>query len=279
MDRRTTACNGRVADERLEGQVEAEVFVAPHAADVARPVVDLLRDPGGARDRQLVWGTPVRVFEERDGWAFVQSDLDAYVGYVPLGALTAPMPRTHRVMMPATHLYTRPDIKAPEAHWLSFGARLRVVSASGNFFETEEGLFVPKSHLRPLNAPLRDPVSVAQLHFGVPYLWGGNSAMGIDCSGLVQAALLACGIDCPGDSDMQEAALGQTLAPDTPVQRGDLFFWKGHVAMAVDDQIMIHANAYHMSVAYEPIAEGIARIEDQGDGPVTAHKRLEEGTA
>lgn len=274
MDRRTTACNARVADSRLKGQVQAGRFIDPHAADIAAPVVDLLQEPDGKRERQLLWGTPVRVYEERDGWAFIQSDLDDYVGYVPQPMLTAPMPRTHRVAVPATHLYTAPDIKSPEAHWLSFGSRLRIVSASGNFFETEEGYFVPKPHLRPLNAPMRDPVTLVQLHFGVPYLWGGNSTRGIDCSGVVQAAYLACGLDCPADSDQQQAALGDDLPDGSPFQRGDLLFWKGHIALAVDDQTMIHANAYHMAVAYEPIAEGIERIQSQGDGPLTAHKRL-----
>lgn len=274
MDRRTTAANGRVADVRLTGTVEAETFVEGWTADVGVPVADLLRDPGGRRDRQLLWGTPLRVFEEREGWAFVQSDLDDYVGYVPAGSLVPAMPRTHRVCVQATHLYSTPDIKAPEAHWLSFGSRLRVVSASGAFFETEEGLFVPKPHLRPLNAPLSDPATVAQLHFGVPYLWGGNSSRGIDCSGLVQAALLACGIDCPGDSDLQQSDVGTALPSGTEAQRGDLFFWKGHVAMAVDAQTLIHANAYQMAVGYERIADAVARIAEQGEGPVTAHKRL-----
>jgi cell wall-associated NlpC family hydrolase len=132
---------------------------------------------------------------------------------------------------------------------------------------------VPKPHLRPISHPFRDPVTVAQLFFGTPYLWGGNSAFGIDCSGLVQAALLACGIACPGDSDLQ-AALGNTVPDDAPMLRGDLIFWKGHVAMVVDDQTLIHANAHHMAVAYEPIDAAIARIKAQGGGTVTGRRRL-----
>ncbi|WP_236626181.1 C40 family peptidase [Actibacterium mucosum] len=165
-------------------------------------------------------------------------------------------------------------MKSGNETWVSFGSRMRVVSADGNFFETHDGRYIPKPHLRPLNAPFADPVTVAQMFFGVPYLWGGNSAMGIDCSGLVQAALVAAGIDCPGDSGPQENALGTPLALGSKPQRGDLLFWKGHVAIAVDHDTLIHANAHHMAVAYERIPDAIQRIESQGDGPVTAHKRL-----
>jgi len=137
--------------------------------------------------------------------------------------------------------------------------------------EIEGGFFVPKPHIRPIERPFSDPVTVAQLFFGTPYLWGGNSAFGIDCSGLVQAAFLACGIDCPGDSDMQ---MSMGAPASAPYRRGDLLLWKGHVALCVDDEVLIHANAHHMAVAYEPILRAIARIEAQGDGPVTAHRRM-----
>ncbi len=274
MDRRLTPANDRVAASSLQGQVAATTFTDGTPAQIGQPVADLCRAPQGARDRQLQFGTPVTVFERRDGWGFVQSGIDGYVGYVREAALIASADATHRVSVPATHLYAAADLKSPDRFWLSFGARLRIVSAEGAFFETDQGLFVPKPHVRPLNAPMHDPVTVAQMHFGAPYLWGGNSMQGIDCSGLVQAACQACGIDCPGDSDLQMAELGTALPPETPPQRGDLLFWKGHVAMVVDADTMIHANAHHMAVAYEPIKAAILRIEEQGEGPVLAHKRL-----
>ena len=274
MDRRLTPANGRVALEGWQDRVSAERFVPGEPCRLTRPVADLLAAPGGRRERQLVWGEPFTVLERHEGFAFGQSGKDGYVGYIEDSALGPVVEATHRVAVLASHAYPAPDMKSHEVMGLSFGARLRVVSASGAFFETAEGYFVPKPHLRPLKVPFADPVTVAQMHFGVPYLWGGNSSWGIDCSGLVQAALLAAGIDCPGDSDMQQAALGRALPPGTPPERGDLFFWKGHVALAVDGATMIHANAHTMSVAYEPIADAIARIEEQGDGPVTAHKRL-----
>lgn len=273
-DRRDTFANARVAVADLRGQVEADHFIAPVLHRVTRPLVDLLAAPGGARDRQLVLGEGVEVLELRDGHAFCRATRDGYVGYVAADALGADVPEpTHIVAVPASHVYSAPDIKAPEVHALSFGARLRVVSASGAFFETAQGWFVPKPHLRPANAPFADPVLVAQMFFGAPYLWGGNAIWGLDCSALVQAAWLACHRPCPGDSDQQARALGTALPQGTPPERGDLLFWAGHVALVVEPDVMIHANAHTMSVAYERIGEAIARIAAQGEGPVTAHKR------
>ncbi|MHC0052233.1 C40 family peptidase [Actibacterium sp. D379-3] len=274
-DSRLTPANTRVAAAELEGQIDAPRFAEGTLRQIGVSVADLWGSPEcRMRQRQLLYGEHLRVLDDFAGMAFVQSKKDGYVGYVASSALIVPADMTHRVCVPATHLYQYPDIKRPEVTWMSFGARLRVVSAQGNFFETDQGLFVPKPHLRPLTVPLRDPVTVAQMHFGVPYLWGGNSVQGIDCSGLVQAALLSCGIDCPGDTDMQQAALGTELPPGTAPERGDLVFWKGHVALAVDGETLIHANGHHMAVAYEPIQDTITRIETQGEGPVTGHKRL-----
>ncbi|MGB1209466.1 MAG: C40 family peptidase, partial [Paracoccaceae bacterium] len=144
----------------------------------------------------------------------------------------------------------------------------------GRFAQTSLG-HIPTQHLAPLPHAFPDPAAVAELFLGTPYLWGGNSRWGIDCSGLVQAAFLACGIPCPGDSDQQQAALGPRLPPQTPKQRGDLLFWRGHVAWVVDAQTLLHANAHHMAVAHEPIETAILRIAAQGDGPMTAHIRPE----
>lgn len=273
-DHRTHLANARVAAEELRGEVDAPRFAPGTAMRVTVPVADLRTAPDGARDRQLLYGQRVRILEIHDGWAFGAALRDGFVGYLAADDLGPEVTPTHRVAVPATHLYPGPDLKRREQAWLSFGSELRVVSATGDWFETSEGLFVPKPHLRPLNAAFADPVTVAQMHFGVPYLWGGNSAAGIDCSGLVQVACLAAGLPCPGDSDQQEAALGETLPPGTPPRRGDLYFWKGHVAIAVDAETLVHANAHAMAVAYEPITAATARIAAQGEGPVTRRARL-----
>lgn len=273
-DRRLTPANARVAARHLQGRVQAERFVTPESAAVAVPVADLWATPERtARDRQLLYGEAVEIYERRGGMAFLRAAKDGYVGYVAEAELGPPGSASHIVGVPATHLYPAPDMKRVATMRLSFGARLRVVAGTDRFFETAEGLFVPRPHVTPANRAFTDPASVAQLFFGVPYLWGGNSSDGIDCSGLVQAACLACHIPCPGDSDLQEGVLGTALAEEPP-QRGDLYFWKGHVAIAVDGEVLIHANAHHMAVAYEPIAAAISRIEEQGDGPVTARRRL-----
>lgn len=206
--------------------------------------------------------------------ARVRAHKDGYAGLVPQEALCPVQDATHRVAVPAGHAYTAPDIKSPEAYPLYFGAKVTIVSHMPKFYETVAGHFIPKPHLRPLERLFSDPVTVAQMLFGAPYLWGGNAVAGIDCSGLVQAGCLACGIACPGDSGPQEAALGTALPEDAPAQRGDLLFWRGHVAWVVDPQTLIHANAHHMAVAYEPMEQAVFRIEAQGDGPVTSRRRL-----
>lgn len=268
-----TPANGRVAALALAGKVEAERFTQGSPARVAVPVADLCPAPGKRRDRQVIWGETVMVYEDRDGWSFVQADKDGYVGYLRSTSLAAPRAATHRVSTPATHIYEGESFKSSDLAHLSFGARVTVTAELHKMWETPEG-FIPKKHLRPLDRPFTDPATVAQLFFGMPYLWGGNSALGIDCSGLVQVALTGCDIACPGDSDLQRAALGFDLPDDSPRQRGDLYFWKGHVGMLVDPDTLLHANAHHMAVSYEPIGAAILRICSQGDGEVLTHKRL-----
>ena len=271
-DRRLTPANGRVAASHLHGHVDAAAFVDGDRMQVVWPLVDLRAAPDGPRDRQLLRGAGVTLYERRDGWAFVQAQADGYVGYVPEEALgTAEVP-THRVATAGTHAYAAESFKSADLMHLSFGAQVRVMDERHKMFETDAG-FIPKKHLRPLDRPFADPVTVAQLFFGTPYLWGGNSRLGVDCSGLVQAALLACDRTCPGDSDLQMVEVGETLAPDAPLRRGDLVFWKGHVGMMVDSDVMIHANAHHMAVAYEPLEAAITRIAAQGDGEVLVRKR------
>ena len=283
-DRRRLRFNGRVAHDSLRGLIEAARFTPGDPCAIAAPRATIFASAeGGARDRELVLGEGFTVLDWRGPMAFGFAARDGYVGWVEAAALwpDAPAP-THRVR--ARHSYAKetPELTTrDEALWLSHGARVTVTGQHGTWSRivthSEDGtraLWLPTAHLTPVDRPDTDPVAVAALFLGTPYLWGGNSSFGIDCSGLVQAALLACGLPCPGDSDQQAEDLGRALPANTPPQRGDLLFWKGHVAMAADAAMLIHANAYHMAVAYEPIADAVARIAAQGDGLVTAHRRL-----
>ena len=270
-----TPANGRVAAQWLRGKVEAEQFTDGEECRVKVPVCDLREEPHAVRrERQLLFGDAFTVLEDRDGFAFGQSGKDGYCGYVRSADLQDAQPATHIVGARSTHAYPEPNIKLPEVMALSFGSKLAVEDEDGRFVRTREGHYLPRVHVRALDRHFDDPVAVAEMFLGTPYLWAGNTCAGIDCSGLVQAALLACGIACPGDSDLQEQALGQPLSDTASTRRGDMFFWKGHVAMAVDDDRLIHANGHTMSVAYEPIKAAIARIAAAGEGQVTSRRRI-----
>jgi len=278
-DRRATPANDRVAHDSLRGLVRAPRYTSGAEASVIKDVATIWRAPGEGRERQLVFGEAFAVLDV-DGYAFGYAKRDGYVGYVAVGSLALPAIKANaRICVRMTHALGKPDIKtAAEQLLLSFGARVHVVDRSDGWARittNHHGLYVPEGHLCTLDLLENDPVAVAERFPGTPYVWGGNSAMGIDCSGLVQAACLACGIPCPGDSDQQEARLGAALPDGTPPERGDLLFWKGHVAWVVDSDTILHANAHHMAVSNEPLRDAVARIAAQGGGPVTAHKRLE----
>ena len=281
-DRRRLHSNGRVADAALVGRVEADRFVEGEDRQVIAPVTTLWAEPCGRREREVLFGQGFRLLEERDGFAFGYALRDGHAGYVEAEALAAPRhPVTHVVAARMTQALTAPDFKTgAERFLLSLGARVTVEGPErpeGRWsrIATPEGaLFVPSVHLRAVDRPEEDPVAVAERLIGAPYVWGGNSALGIDCSGLVQAGCLACGMACPGDSDLQEAELGTPVPEEAPLRRGDLLFWKGHVGWVADPDTLLHANAHHMAVAYEPLHTAIDRIAEQGDGPVTARKRL-----
>lgn len=267
-DRRLTPATDRVALDSLRGRLDRPAYVPGRPARLSVPLADVRACPAGARDRQVSFGTDLTVIEDRDGWCFVQSGLDGYCGWLAAHELTDDLsPVTHRVTAPATHVYVAPDIKQPDLYGLSLGARLSVVDITGGFARLATGGFVPAMHVG--DTPADDPVTVAESLLGTPYLWGGNSRWGIDCSGLVQAALTACAVPCPGDSDLQRKAFAGTDS----IRRGDLLFWPGHVAMAVSADLMIHATAWSMAVIHEDIDAARTRIDAAGQGPfLGAHR-------
>ena len=256
LDRRITPHSGRVAHVSLQGRVQAAAFVAGEACCIVQPLVDLCDAPNGMRDRQLLLGDTFLVIERRDDWVFGQSDRGGYCGWVPVAAVGVAQAPTHWVSALASHVYAEPRVQARECMALTTGARVRVTGVQGAWAETPLG-FIPAMHVRSIGDWATDPVAVVEAFLGVPYLWGGNSAAGLDCSGLVQAAWLACGRDCPGDSDQQQA-LGRDFRGRA--RRGDLIFWQGHVAIVTGPDRIIHANGHTMNVAYEHVGAAIARI-------------------
>jgi cell wall-associated NlpC family hydrolase len=276
FDPRLTPARPDLAASHLRGQVEAARFTDGIMQEVVVGQAPMRNAPshGATMVTEALMGERVTVYEtDEEGWCWGQLAGDGYVGWLPAAALLAPGPApTHKVAVLRTLMFPGPSIKLPPAEALPLGARVAVARFDGNFALTATGGHVPKGHLVPLDAADPDFVAVAERFAGVPYLWGGKTSLGLDCSGLVQVSLTACGITCPRDSDMQEAALGRpaTLAG---LRRGDLIFWKGHVAIARDGTTLIHANAHHMMVAIGPAAEAVARIKAAGS-EVTGVRRL-----
>ena len=278
-DRRLTPARPDLAADYLKGKVEAKRFAAARRMQAGVPVVPVTARPDaeGAIDTQLLFGEPFDLYEEDGGWAWGQCPLDAYVGYVPAACLEMPGPEpTHRVAEPLAHVYPEPAFKSRPGGVLPYGARVAVADeGDARFAALAIGGFIAKRHLASLAAPARDWVAEAERLIGLPYLWGGRSAMGLDCSALIQLALQAAGRECLRDSDMQEATLGKTLPEGTKPERGDLLFWKSHVGVMVSPTRLLHANIHHMAVAKEPLAPAVRRIEKGGDGQVTRHARLD----
>lgn len=245
----------------LAGQTLTPVLQA-----VAVDQTPLCQKPGGPLDDILLRGEAFEVHHTANGWAWGQAQVDHYVGYVRADALApAATPSTHAITALCSHLYTQAYIKSPTVGQLFLGSPITVTGEAESFLETPTG-FVHKQHVA---SPQTDFVCVAQQFEGAPYLWGGRSVAGIDCSGLVQMALRAVGIQAPRDSDLQ-AHLGTTV--ETPA-RGDLVFWKGHVGIMVDTTHILHANAHHMSVQTETLDNARERIAPLY-GTITAIRRL-----
>ncbi len=273
-DRRRLGFNGHVALDSLRDQIDAKRFTQGSAASIHSPVAALIPEPGGGGlSKQLIYGEPVVVIERGAQHSFVQSQTDQYAGYVATSALGPVLTPSHRITAHASHAYSRADFKSPVQAGLSFGSRVQALGQTERFIETSLG-YIPRQHLTPISDLAPDPVTYAEQFLGTPYLWGANSAWGIDCSGLLQTAMLACGRDCPRDSDMQFAELGTFLINCAYPKRGDLVFWKGHVGIMRDEATLLHANAYHMAVASEPLDQAIERIGAQEFGAVTGFKRL-----
>ncbi|WP_029031569.1 NlpC/P60 family protein [Salinarimonas rosea] len=278
-DRRLTLARPDLADAALEGIVPAARYAAPTPKRVRAPLVDLRPQPrlDAGIDTQALMGEAVDVLDvDEEGFAFVRLARDGYVGWLSADALGEAEPApTHRVAALRTFLYPGPSMKLPIAGWLSLGAEVAIVETRGDFAHAPGAGWLHMPHLAARDAaPEADFVAVAERFLHTPYLWGGVSSLGLDCSGLVRAALHAAGRACPRDTDMQEAALGEAVPEGAPLRRGDLVFWKGHVGIMRDEATLLHANGWHMAVASEPLAQARARILEKSFGPVTRIVRL-----
>jgi cell wall-associated NlpC family hydrolase len=278
-DPRLTPARGDIAAKYLEGKVTAARFVTGETFEITEAVAALRDGPstGATLLTQALKGEHATIYDrDSEGFAWGQLNGDGYVGWLPDRALARPSKApTHKVIATTTFAFPGPSIKLPPVEKLVMGSQVAMTREDGPFAVTAEGWYLPRPHLGALDHREADYVAVAERFVGTPYLWGGKSSLGIDCSGLVQIALNAAGTGCPRDSDMQQAALGRLLEPAAwaRLARGDLLFWKGHVAIARDNATLVHANAFHMAVAAEPAAEAVVRIA-AGGSPITAIKRV-----
>jgi len=273
-DSRVTLARPDLADLDLQGLVAAERYEAPTLRQVAVPTAALRKaaHPMAEQWDQLLFGELFKVLEVKDGFAWGQATRDGYVGFVAEDDLAAPgAPATHQVAVPRTYAFAEPDIKSRPVGLYSLNALTAIEATEGRFVRGEGTGWFVAAHLAPVGVALTDYVAVAEGYLGAPYQWGGRESLGLDCSGLVQQALAACGRAVPRDTDLQLAFFAPVA--EAGRRRGDLVFWKGHVAILVDADTILHANAHHMAVAVEPLAGAIARIEAAGGGAVTGWRR------
>ncbi|WP_026597388.1 C40 family peptidase [Methylobacterium sp. 77] len=277
-DARLVPARPDLADIRLRGRVDAERYVAGQSGRLIVPSAPLRRRPSleAGIETEAVLGDSVTIYETGDGFAFVQLGSDGYVGYLPEEscASDAPAP-THRVTALRSFLYPAADMKRPPLGHVSLGAGLSCREREGDFLRLADESYVFADHCAPIPTVEPDHAATAERLVGTPYLWGGRTSLGLDCSGLVQLCLSMAGIPCPRDADQQEAALGTPLPPSLDgLRRGDLVFWRGHVGMMLDETRLIHANGHHMAVAVEPLAGAVERIAEKSYGAVTSLRRI-----
>lgn len=273
-DPRLTLARPDLAAGDLEGRLDARRFERPRRMQVSVPATAIRREPRPDAEQldQVLLGERFDVLEIRDGYAWGQAVRDGYVGHLAFGALAPEgAPPTHWVRVPLTYGFESPTIKSRPTGPISLNSLVTVTAREGRLVQCDADFWLPESHLSPLGEVAADPAGIAEAHLGAAYLWGGREGCGIDCSGLILQSLLACGRACPRDSDLQRALGAPVAAGD--LERGDLVFWKGHVAILVDGVRIIHANAHHMAVAQEPLREAIERIRSSGGGDPTAYRR------
>ena len=292
-DPRITPARADLAASHLKEQVQATRFVSGREGVVVVNRAALRAEPDTKARllTEILFGEHFTIYELNKSWVWGQAPLDGYVGYLPASAIS---PRgesaTHRVSVPLTHVYPAPDIKAPPVLSLPMTARLSVTGSApenglieirGSGGGTSAGAgWVWAQHLAAMDRPVENFVNTALGFMGAPYLWGGKTIAGIDCSGLVQLALAMMNIAVPRDSDMQAGAIGErieggeTLQDGAELQRGDVVFFPDHVGIMLDTKRLLHANATHMMVTANPLTDVVAGIAEQHDQPISEVRRI-----
>lgn len=276
FDKRLTPARPDLAAAHLKGKIAAASYSEGRSLQVSRGVTGLYALPSehAGQQTQLLFGENFRVYEEKNGWVWGQADADGYVGYACAENFSTPQPATHRVTALGTPLLFAPDVKQGTVEILPLNAKLAVAEMGEHFVRLNNGLYVFAAHLGALEFAASDWVSVAVRFVEAPYVWGGKTFAGIDCSGLVQTALEAGGIGAPRDTDMMEAGLGRALPLDAPLQRGDLIFWKGHTGIMLDAERIIHANGFWMQVSIEPLQLVDRRTRTRESLPIRSIRRI-----
>lgn len=275
LDHRLFAYRTDLAETALQGKVQAERYVEGERARITVPKTALRARPEriAAIETEFIYGEEIIVLDRADGWAWGKSVLDDYVGYVEEEALGVDLAATtHWVIAPRTFLYPEPDLRTPPHDTLSMGSRIAVTGEAETrgtrYLLTSKGAIIAP-HLAELGTPVfSDYVSIAGRLIETPYLWGGRTSFGLDCSGLVQFSMMMSGQQVLRDADMQEQTIGTPIDGGN-LQRGDLVFWKGHVGIMEDRTTMIHANGYSMTVWRERLPAAIQRI-----APIYGRPRL-----
>ncbi|WOJ90060.1 NlpC/P60 family protein [Methylocapsa polymorpha] len=280
FDSRLTPARPDLAAAHLRGEIVADAYVEGRPMQVGVGIADLRHAPSheAAVETQALYGEALTLFEDHEGWGWVQLARDNYVGYLSMTALReGSATPTHRVRVNRSFIYPGPNLKLPPQDALPLGALVSVSATDSGFARIGGAGFVFAGHLAPYDAKEPDFVAVAERLLYAPYLWGGKSSLGVDCSGLVQISLDAAGIEAPRDTDLQERALGFALPLDESLRgltRGDIVFWRGHVGVMRNETELLHANAHHMLVESEPLRAARDRILAATGAQITSIKRL-----
>ncbi|WP_455475990.1 C40 family peptidase [Bartonella sp. B17] len=280
-DPRLCAFRSDLADQHLEKETVAQRFVQGKRKRINVPVAELFKENNKKSERQTecLLGEELLIFEQKELLSWGQSLKDGYVGYIDTTVLcTSTIEQTHIVSVPRTFQYLQADLRGSVEYALSIGSKVTVVDEievrGTKYSILENGRAIVSHHLSPIGCVYEDYVTVAEALIHTPYLWGGVSGFGIDCSGLVQLSMMLAGKMVLRDADMQEKTIGKELTDNDKLQRGDLIFWKDHVAIMIDHENIIHANGFSLDVMVELLEDAVVRIAKKDGYPIAKRRPI-----